>query len=117
MSIYRVRHVCVSVKKCKTILNCVKKITCKCKTITLTLFSYTYIVLHAFVNQNKTMTNKKMGPHKMSKHANFDFIHRNETLNIHFYCKILIIELAHLQNGYGKIRVQSTLKKYQVHGE
>ncbi len=106
------RHVHVSVKKCKTILNCVKEITCKCKTITLPLFSYTYIVLHAFINENKTMTNKKK-----SKHANFDFIHRNETLNIHFYCKILIIELARLQNGYGKIRVQSTLKKYQVHGE
>jgi hypothetical protein len=53
----------------------------------------------------------------MSKHANFDFIHRNETLNIHFYRKILIIELAHLQNGYGKIQVQSTPKKYQVYGE
>jgi hypothetical protein len=58
-----------------------------------------------------------MRPHKMSKHANFDFIHRNETLNIHFYRKILIIELAHLQNGYGKIQVQSTPKKYQVYGE
>ncbi len=111
------RHVSVSVKKCKTILNCVKKLYVSAKQLHLHYFLTLALFYIAFVNQNKTMTNKKMRPHKMSKHANFDFIHRNETLNIHFSCKILIIELAHLQNGCGKIRVQSTLKKYWVHGE